>query len=80
MPLIEAAQYGKPIIARDLPVFREVAGEYAYYFKGLLAEDLEIKIRNWIDLYQSGRHPTSVNMPWLTWQQSAQQLLRLTLI
>ena len=33
LPLIEAAQKGKPIIARDIKVFREVAGDYAYYFK-----------------------------------------------
>ena len=34
LPLIEAAHYGLPIIARDIPVFREVAGEHAYYFHG----------------------------------------------
>ena len=32
LPLIEAAQHGLPIIARDIPVFVEVAGEHAYYF------------------------------------------------
>ena len=29
LPLIEAARYGLPILARDLPVFREVAGKHA---------------------------------------------------
>jgi len=28
--LIEAAQKGVPVIARDIPVFREVAGDYAF--------------------------------------------------
>ncbi|MFZ2159654.1 MAG: glycosyltransferase, partial [Bradyrhizobium sp.] len=32
LPLIEAAQHGLPIIARDIPVFREVAREHAFYF------------------------------------------------
>src|SRR5690606_5090572 len=32
LPLIEAAKHGIPLIARDLPVFREVAGEGALYF------------------------------------------------
>ncbi len=32
LPLIEAAQHNLPIIARDIPVFREVAGSYAQYF------------------------------------------------
>lgn len=29
LPLIEAAQHGLPIMARDIAVFREVAKEYA---------------------------------------------------
>lgn len=32
LPLIEAAYFGTPVIARDIPVFREVAGEAARYF------------------------------------------------
>ena len=32
LPLIEAARQGLPIIARDIPVFHEVAGEFAFYF------------------------------------------------
>ncbi len=32
LPLVEAARYGRPIVASDLAVFREVAGESADYF------------------------------------------------
>lgn len=32
LPLIEAALAQKPVIARDIPVFREVAGAGAFYF------------------------------------------------
>ena len=38
LPLVEAAQHGLPIIARDLPVFMEVAGEHAFYFSGMAPE------------------------------------------
>jgi glycosyltransferase involved in cell wall biosynthesis len=31
LPLIEAAQYGTPIICSDIPVFREVAGAHVTY-------------------------------------------------
>ena len=34
-PLIEAAKCERPIIARDIPVFREIAGEHAYFFSGM---------------------------------------------
>lgn len=76
LPLIEAAQHKLPIIARDIPVFREVAGEHAYYFDGLAPEDLASAIECWIALHASGQHPRSDDMPWLTWAQSAQQLLQ----
>src|SRR5258708_2237399 len=40
LPLIEASQYGLPIIVRDIPIFREVAGENPYYFRANKPEDL----------------------------------------
>lgn len=32
LPLVEAFQHGTPVIASDIPVLREVGGEYADYF------------------------------------------------
>ena len=75
LPLIEAAQYKLPIIARDIRVFREVAGNYAFYFEGANSEDLAKAIKDWLNLYKEGKHPKSDNMPWLTWKQSAEQLV-----
>lgn len=76
LPLIEGAQHKLPILARDIPVFREVAGEQAFYF----ANDGEPKtlahaINQWLSLHREGRHPKSDVMPWLTWKQSTTQLL-----
>ena len=76
LPLIEAAQHKLPIIARDMPVFREVAGEHAHYFSGLDPESLEETVKNWLTLNSEGRAPQSVGMPWLTWEQSTQQLVK----
>lgn len=75
LPLIEAAQRKLPIIARDIPIFREVAGEHACYFSGLEARDLADVINIWFKLYHTGKHPTSDAMPQLTWKQSTQQLI-----
>ncbi len=74
LPLIEAAQYKLPIIARDIPVFREVAGEHAYYFEAESPDALALKIKAWLTLYGADQHPKSNNMPWLKWQDSARQL------
>ena len=76
LPLIEAAQKKLPIIARDISVFREVAGIYAYYFHDdndpiVLAKAIE----EWLTLYQNRKYPKSDDMPWLTWKESTQALL-----
>ncbi len=75
LPLIEAAQHELPIIARDIPVFREVAGEHAYYFSATSADGLARAIEEWVGLHTEGKHPKSDTMPWLTWAQSSRSLL-----
>ncbi|MDA9988802.1 glycosyltransferase family 4 protein [Luminiphilus sp.] len=74
LPLIEVARRGLPIICRDLPVFREVAGEAAHYFTGLEGEDLSASIARWLTLQAEGSAPDSSSLAWLTWAQSASQL------
>lgn len=75
LPLIEAAQHGIPVIARDLLVFREVAGEHAFYFTSQGPQDLSNAITHWLTLYSEGNHPATHGMPWMTWGQSADALL-----
>ena len=75
LPLIEAAQRKMPILARDIPIFREVAGGHAYFFEGLAPEDLADAVMDWLRLSESGQAPTSAQMPWLTWRQSTDLLL-----
>jgi len=75
LPLIEAAQHKKPIIARDILVFREVAGDYAFYFDAIEPNVIATKIQDWLKLHEEGAHPKSDDMPWLTWKKSARQLL-----
>jgi len=75
LPLIEAAQRKLPIIARDLPVFREVAREHAFYFEGVAPDQLAAATQHWLKLYNNGTHPLSDAMPWQTWKQSAAKLL-----
>lgn len=79
LPLIEAASQGLLIMARDIPVFREVAGHSAFYFSGNRAQDMERALRRWLDLYARGDAPTSKGMQWLTWRESVAQLKDLLL-
>jgi glycosyltransferase involved in cell wall biosynthesis len=75
LPLIEAAQHQLPIVARDLPVFREVSGEHAFYFDGRSGDQLAAALGDWLALLAAGAAPSSVAMPWLTWRESTRQLL-----
>ncbi len=79
LPLIEAARQGLPIIARDIPVFHEVAGEFAFYFPNTDSVALADSLRLWLRLYAEGKAPPSRDMPTLTWVQSTQQLLQVIL-
>ena len=76
LPIIEAAQHGIPIIARDIPVFREIASDHAYYFKGNSAIALAKCITDWLDLDVP---PSSLEIPWITWKKSKEQLLNVVL-
>lgn len=74
LPLIEAAHHGLPLIARDLPVFREIAGSHAHYFSGYAAEDMVTALRSWLALNARAEAPQSSSMTWLTWKQAAARL------
>ncbi|WP_051237560.1 glycosyltransferase family 4 protein [Ottowia thiooxydans] len=77
LPLIEAAQHKLPVMARDIPVFREVAGEHAFYFASEKSEEMAVSLGIWLALFNNGQHPRSDLMPWLTWKESSLQLARI---
>lgn len=76
LPIIEGARYKKPLILRDLPVFQEVAGAHAFYFRGLEPSQLAQAIIQWLELYRKGIAPSSEGIQPLSWKESAAQLIR----
>jgi glycosyltransferase involved in cell wall biosynthesis len=74
LPLIEAALHGLPIVARDIPVFREVAGNGAFYFPDGDAAGLAVALRRWLQLRGESAVPQSSAIGWSTWRQSAEAL------
>ncbi len=75
LPLVEAANHGIPILCSDLPVFHEIAGEFATYVSsddsGTLAETID----EWWGRRSTGAVPDTRAMPRHTWEQSAEALL-----
>lgn len=73
LPLIEAAHHRIAILARDIPVFREVAGEFAEYFQGDSPTALAEALDDWRQRWRRGDIVESAGMPYQNWSQSAQQ-------
>ena len=48
LPLIEAMQYGMPVLARDLPEFREISGSGVSFFEGK-SENLTDAVFRWLN-------------------------------
>ena len=74
LPLIEAARKDVPILARDIPVFREVVGEHAAYFRGETEADLAKAVCDLLTDFRMGVQPRPRNIPWLTWSQHVSKL------
>ncbi len=74
LPIIEAARHDKPLFLRDLPVFREVAGEHATYFSASDGHMLARQMSDWLTQLATGAAPRSGSIEPISWAASAKQL------
>ena len=75
LPIVEAARFGLPLILRDLPVFREVAGDRAFYFSGTEPEQLASALAQWMADKTQSRIPLPEGIEVLSWSESTRELL-----
>jgi glycosyltransferase involved in cell wall biosynthesis len=75
LSIIEAARYKLPVIARDIPLFRELAGEHATYFSGHSPEPLADSVLTWLVLGKAAHARRLGAASWLSWKQSAKNLM-----
>ncbi|MGR4872142.1 glycosyltransferase [Variovorax sp. LARHSF232] len=66
LPLIEAAQRGLAVLARDIPVFREVGGDGARYFAGT-RDSLANAVAEWL------QNPLPATIRFQSWAESAKE-------
>ncbi len=75
LPLVEAMQRQLPVMASDIPVFREVGGDFVAYFDLKRPETLAALVQE----YEStGRFPAARSVAdwrWLGWRDASQQLV-----
>lgn len=75
LPIIEALQQGVPVIASDIPVFREIAGNDAEFFSLGDVASFNKAIGTLQENYKSSKAKLE-SFKWLTWEESTEQLLR----
>jgi glycosyltransferase involved in cell wall biosynthesis len=74
LPLVEAACQRLPVLARDLPVFREVAGEGADYFSGEDGAALAAALQAWSRRREEGGIADPARVHCHAWRASAAAL------
>lgn len=74
LPIAEAIAYGRPVLARDLPVFREMESHLVSYFPNDSAPNLAESIMNWLDNVEKKSERCQQDIP--TWEKSCEVLLR----
>ncbi len=74
LPLIEACQYGKPVIASNLQVFREIAPPGVTFFEAAQSMELAQAIENMCD--ETKRTPTLVKSD-LDWNTATKKMLKI---
>ncbi len=75
LPLVESILHGLPVLARDISVFREVAGDAVTYFDSNDPYSLSLSITDWLSGINSG-DVQSQCIPVTSWHESAKQLCR----
>ena len=72
LPVVEAAMHGAPVIASDIPIFREVGGSGARYFELLDPTSLAAAIETTLAAPREAPHIATIS-----WRQSAEEMVRL---
>lgn len=75
LPLVEAMRYGLPVLASDIPIFREIGGDYPRFFPPSDERAIGDAIRAFDAARRSGAVARRAPRPWLSWSDSAQILL-----
>ena len=72
LPLVEAAHFRLPILCSDIPIFREVVGDNADYFKVNNEDSLYEALVCWL---RSDTHPDSGRIRMYSWRECTEEVV-----
>ena len=70
LPLVEAMSYGRNVLASDIPVFREIGGDYPIYFP---LDDVNA-LERCLHEYSQGGYEQRPPRQWLSWDETVLSL------
>ena len=76
LPIVEAMERDIDVICSDMPVFREVGGEWPTYFSLDDKNSLAKAIQNKLTSNENKRVAGKQSEKWMTWKESTLMLLR----
>ena len=77
LPVVEALQHGKPVLARDIPIFREIGGQRGMsYFDAHASDALRARLAQWLDGIADGTVQGFVPLPRPNWTETCLQMLQ----
>ncbi|MDC0621337.1 glycosyltransferase family 4 protein, partial [Candidatus Pelagibacter sp.] len=76
LPIIEAKEYNKHILARNIPVFREILGEDGNFFPDTNTHEISSYMKKWIKNLRNGKIKKN-NIESSTWEESTNQLVEI---
>lgn len=76
LPIIEARKYNKHILARNIPVFREIIGEKGNFFPDTNLHEISSYMKKWIKNLRNGKIKKN-NIESSTWEESTNQLVEI---
>jgi glycosyltransferase involved in cell wall biosynthesis len=79
LPIVEASLHEVPVLASDIPVFREVGGDGAIYFSLNGCEELAARIIQLSGTAASERKAMASRVKVNTWRESARRLVEIVL-
>jgi glycosyltransferase involved in cell wall biosynthesis len=79
LPIVEASLHKVPVLASDIPVFREVGGDGVIYFSLNGYDDLAARIIQLAGMPAAERQALAGRVKVITWRESAAHLLEIVL-
>lgn len=76
LPIIEANKHKKHILARNIPVFREILGEDGDFFPDTNESEILLFLIKWIKKFRSGKLKKN-NAVSITWEKSTDKVIDL---